>query len=269
MKTTTTTRRTGRLLAALAFTLAATAGRASAGYDGYTLAQWNPRWDTRDIYNVPGIQVKQPLPVGDMMRLTLTDAAGNTIKNSNGTTPTLEGTVAPGTEGIAAFVPGIINGKPVKDMHQTHWDPIASRGGSSGTLELAAFTEDGPAAIGSWLYDNGYVTDNPFSVPDFIGDAGDLYYGIDAVLWQADGFIPSSSMFGQTYDVVNGVSTALPGVLFSSSPLTHSDSEWMDDSRTLFNGTVTLDSLHQLSVPTPGTLSCIGIAGLLAFRRRR
>lgn len=217
----------------------------------------------------PAIHVKQRLPVGDTMSATLT-ANNVVIKNKDGTVPEYRGTVLRGFDGIEFTAPGVVNGKVVTDINQTHSDPSVG----NGVLSVAAFkkqedrTEDasGFEGLGRWLSMNGYTSDNALGVPDFI-ISGDIFYGVDLSIWETAGFSELESRLGQTFTITNGRSDALPGFLFGTSAMFFNGDGW--ETASLFTGTVTLDSYHEFSVPEPTSMSLFGIAAVAFLARRK
>ncbi len=220
----------------------------------------------------PHINVRQKLPVGDKMTATFTTDDGAVITNQpQGTVPTYEGTVGAGTQGISFTAAGIINGKIVKDIHQTHTAP----GIPDGTLEVAAFGNDSlggliASGVGEWLSDHNY-DDSWISVPDFRSVGGpDIFYGIDLQSWNSVGITDGDTlelMFGSEFDVIDGYSAQFPGVLFGSSPGSHGNSGWQQSQP--FTGRVVIDSYHQFSVPEPGSIGLLALGGLSLIRKRR
>ncbi len=220
----------------------------------------------------PHFWVRQRLPVGDTMTATLTTDGGETIKNADDTIPTWQGTMRQGEDGVSFIVPGIVNGKVVKDIHQTHSNPSVA----NGTLEVAAFANGRngqPEALplGGWLADAGYVGDAWLGVPDFRAVGGpDIYYSVDIVSWNDVGITDSSTleaMFGTTFDVVDGACASWPGILFGTSPNMHDARAWAQSDP--YTGTVVLDSLHDFGTPEPATLLLAASGGVVLLRHRR
>jgi len=235
--------------------LATFVGNSLFAVDVWTPATLPPGYDSSSSgVGNRGTYVRQKLPVGDKMTATFTTTNNVLIVNADLSVPTFEGTVGPFTSGISFFIPGTMNGKKITDIHQKH----STQGISESTMQIAAFTgvtgsmESVP--VGNWLEQNGYngTDETGFSlrVPDF-NNTSQLYYGVDLSIWNANKFSVDSSMFGTSYNIVNGTSVLLPGFLFSTTPLTYSNNGWETSSP--FTGAAILDSYHEMSVPEPST----------------
>lgn len=214
------------------------------------------------------INITQRLRANDTMSITF--SSGNNfnelIRNADGTPVRCSGTTTTAFTGVTLVMPSIMNGKKVTDLHQSH------SGSPVGTLELAAFVDVGgnveKAGIGDWLIEKGYVGGNELTVPDFSSNASTLFYGVDLSIWTLRGFVIDDLLLGQTFNILNGVSTLLPGILFSPDALTLGASGW--ESTNLFSGVVTLDSFHiMFAVPEPATalLVAIALVGVASSRR--
>jgi hypothetical protein len=245
-----------RLAGACALTVLLFAGTVWGGTI-YTSASWDIVPDNAVAGPGPTPSVRQNLPVGDTMTVTFTHN-GSVIKNGDGSTPTMSATVGAGTGGASFLPPGTINGQTVTDYTQTHTAP----GLASGTIQIAAFQNASMTPVGIYLEAN--FGSNTLSIPDFSVIGQDIYYGVDLATYGNQGV----ASVGTTYAITDGLSDSLAGYLFSNTLLTAGDSGW--ESSSLFTGTVTLDSSHDLSVPEPSTLLLFGIGaiGVLATRRR-
>jgi len=214
----------------------------------------------------PSVHVIQHIPKNDTMTAMIT-VKDVIYKNPNGTVPTFSGTSKLDNGALSFFVPGIIRepgGTKVfpTDIFQSHTDPSLG----SGIIQLAAYQHDpGMLPLGSFLQAN--VGDRELNVPDFItATASNLYFGVDLTTWASEA--PGSFTLGDTFTIVDGTSSLLPGYLFSTTPLTATDSGWT--TSTPYDGTATLDSFHGLSVvpePTSLTLAVIAISVLVGALR--
>lgn len=223
----------------------------------------------------PLIRIRQRLPVGDTMNALFT-SNGIVITNADGSIPGYSGTVGEGTAGISFAISGIVNGKKVTDIYQKHTDPALR----SGILQLAALTpaplgDGGLPGLGGWLQDNGFSRTSMFQVPDFMSSGTELYYAVDAAEWLDGGFAVPFDLPDLSFDIVNGMSSALPGVLFSTSPFMIGSGGWAPTGD-LYSGEVWIDSYHEMTtspVPEPSTLGAgallVGGLSLLIRRRRR
>lgn len=215
------------------------------------------------------INITQRLRANETMSITF--STGNNfnqlIRNADGTPVRCGGTTTNAFTGVTLVMPSIMNGKKVTDIHQSH------SGSPVGTLELAAFIDVGgnveKAGIAEWLIESRYLDGHELTVPDFASDIGNIFYGVDLSVWGPNGFMIDDLLFGQTFNISNGVSTQLPGITFSPDALTLGASGW--DSTNLFTGIVTLDSFHiMFAAPEPASvlLVVIGLLGVAPSRRR-
>lgn len=241
---------------------------------GYQSATWNPSansWGT--TRTTKGHLTLTKGNPGDVITTVFTNG-GKVIKNKSGVTPKKTGKVGKSKKGVRTYVPGFINGKKVNDEHVTVVD---SSGAVVRTrkLNFAAFARvipdptNGALPIGTWLFDNGYTqeTNTFLTMPSFEAELDSLYYGIDGVEWESQGFDVTEAMYGTTYSVVDGVSAGLPGIVFGTTELVNTGSLWgVPDA---YTGTVTLGGMHAMATPTPGTLALLGLGSLVASRRRR
>jgi hypothetical protein len=114
-----------------------------------------------------------------------------------------------------------------------------------------------------------------FLVPMFANDVNDpLYIGVDLGQWLTaisfgTAFFPS---YLDTFNISNGVSSNLPGFLFSTSPLEFlAGTGWVTSGASSFNtpldGSVYMRATIDGSVPEPSTLTLI-MAGICVLRLR-
>ena len=105
-------------------------------------------------------------------------------------------------------------------------------------------------------------------VPDMFADTngngtigqGDVLYSV-VDLYK---YLGSASPFsvGQTFNIVDGVASGLPGMMFSTTPFTFDPSIGFVGG-TLFNGVGQADTLHDMqALPTPSTLALLGASVL-------
>ncbi len=131
-----------------------------------------------------------------------------------------------------------------------------------------------------------------WSIPDLLpaDDDATIYTAVNFGMYMDSnpfGFLDGAWSIGDTIDelnvsVVDGRISGLEGILFATTPFVFdaaSEIGWVpvggastllnsDDYQAGRSGTIEIGGAHA-GTPTPGTLSCIGIASLLAFRRRR
>ena len=107
-------------------------------------------------------------------------------------------------------------------------------------------------------------------VPDMFADTnGNGTIGEDDVLYSVVDlyeYLDSASPFsvGQTFDIVDGVASGLPGMMFSTTPFTFDPSIGFVGG-TQFNGVGQADTLHDMqALPAPSTLALLG-ASVLAL----
>ncbi len=236
---------------------------AHAVLSGYSTATWSPLPNRSSSSGLGkgGWHYVKAKP-GETVTAEFTNN-GNVIKNINGQTPKKSRTTANGKKGVKIFVPGSVNGRTVNDKHVTK----LKLNGTTVTLDVAFFNVDGPAPFGNWLDDNGYAGDSFFTLPDFDASGTSFFYGVDGVIWDQLGFDVTESMYGTSYMVINGVTADLPGIVFSMTSLENTGSAWVTANP--YTGLVTLDSMHMMQVPAPGSLALLGLGGLIATRRRR
>jgi predicted aspartyl protease len=108
------------------------------------------------------------------------------------------------------------------------------------------------------LTGDGFITDD------------DILYSVLADIEDFVATLPSFS-FGQTFGIVNGVSSLLPGMLFSTDPFTF-DPLLGFTSSSLFTGPGITEAAHFVDlqpVPEPGTFMLLGIGYAAWYWRRR
>ena len=241
----------------------------------YFPASWMPPPDSI-ADNINGVQfksirIRQRLPLGDTMIATFT-SGGVPIRNQDGSIPAFVGTVIQQGnliyQGLSFTVSGVLNGLPITDINQEHSDPSIG----SGTLQIGAFQNTGSGnlqitPLSSWLSDNSLIGDNTITVADFISANTDIFYGVNFYTLATNGLVIDDSFLGQSFNIINGISTSFPEYIFSNSPLSIGTNGW--ESASPFSGLVTLDSLHEFSVvPEPTTLALF-LIGLFIFIGKR
>ena len=108
-----------------------------------------------------------------------------------------------------------------------------------------------------------FVGSDPFLVPSLNNQTLDLFVAVDLVQWLSNN--PFTPEIGDTFDVANGVSSLLPGFLFSTSEISFAP----------FNGQVSFNGLvidGQVVVPeTTSTLSLLflGTLGAASTLKRK
>jgi hypothetical protein len=202
---------------------------------------------------------------------------GVRIQNLDGKEVEYGAVVPPGSGTVSFTLPGIVNGLPVTDVQQKTakpGDPL-----DPGTLQASVFTNGimTTNSLGKWLGDNGYGPANGLVMPDFFPHAGsgltDVYYGVDmATLGGAGSTFTGSHAFGDTITLTGvGTFAALPGYLFSSTPLTYTPGSGWTTNNPLPAGTE-LDYIayHTArSVPEPSGLVLAGAGGLALIVGRK
>ena len=176
-------------------------------------------------------------------------------------------------------IPVSINGDLIDDVVQ---DLMRPDPGTS-TLRIEAFTISGPDLIVTRFTSAIYETlgASVVRIPDLFADTnGDgviddndhLYAAVNLYPYMA-GVGTGSFNLGDSFNIVDGVSSALPGMVFGTAPITLSDTSSDGfDNPDPFTGEGVAGGEHDGTVvPEPAALALLGFGGLglLARRLRR
>ncbi|MCC6675767.1 MAG: hypothetical protein IT436_01360 [Phycisphaerales bacterium] len=152
---------------------------------------------------------------------------GQTIRNGDGQEVRSGGTASPD---VSATVPGVINGRQVNDMMTVMGKP--GDPADPGIMRLGAFFGGVMTpSIGGWLRDNGYSSDSPIALPQFLRtDFPIVYYGVDLAAVGPAGlaFTATNPPFTVLIAGPGGTLPGLPGYFFSTTlPIYIPGSGWV------------------------------------------
>ena len=145
-------------------------------------------------------------------------------------------------------------------------------------LSGAAFDLSSGTAVfipmGDFLFDN--VGNNiPLHLPDFIadtsgdgmiGDGDELFVAVDLVKYLASPptFAFTTSPFGSTFDIMNGISPDLPGYLFSKAPISIDPNLGfvISNPADAWTGTTEIIGEHEVTAMVPESTSTLSLLAL-------
>ena len=177
-----------------------------------------------------------------------------------------------GSDGFARF--RVPKGHGIADANQTTTLPDPG----TNSLRIEAFTISGPDLIVTMFTSavfeiKGYA---PVSIPDLYADTnGNGVLDDDDHLYSAVNLYPYmagnvSFNLGDSFNIVDGVSAALPGMVFGTSPISLDDTSPDGfDNPSPYSGSGTASSMHMVEVPEPSALALLSFGGLGLLRRRK
>lgn len=136
---------------------------------------------------------------------------------------------------------------------------------SSTVLAFLGTVDDVPSELDLFGAADVFLGDQEFLAPNFVHDTLDVYVAIDLTQWVNN---PTAFQGGDTFNFVNGVSDALPGILVGTSPVTLGPTgAWMTADP--YTGALEVDGAIDGRTPEPATLVMLAAGVLLSAQRKR